>query len=199
MPNKMAFVDYEPQSIKDIFSAINVRQITALMLHSEMADLFEFLGLEGFRAMHEYQFLEESSAHRSIKTHYLKNTNKLLPDAEVDSVDVIPDDWVQYTRMDVTPQVRKQAVQRAMEQYHKWESDTKMLYCKSAAYLIKENRMSDYNKVNELVKDVTDELRRVERLYLELSAVNYDMVYVVELQDELCKEYCKPVYIKDVK
>ena len=43
--NKVMFAEYEPKNCKDVFSAINTRQITALMFHDEMADLFDFLGL----------------------------------------------------------------------------------------------------------------------------------------------------------
>lgn len=52
--NKAMFAEYEPKNCKDVFSVINTRQITALMFHDEMADLFDFLGLRGFKRMHEY-------------------------------------------------------------------------------------------------------------------------------------------------
>ena len=115
--NRALFAEYEPKNCKDVFSVINTRQITALMFHDEMADLFDFLGLRGFKRMHEYQYLAESAEHRTLKRYYLNHHGMLLPDEEIEPVDVIPDDWYQYNRMDVTPAVRKQAVQKAMEQY----------------------------------------------------------------------------------
>lgn len=188
--NKLsAFTEYEPKDCKEIYGAINTRQITALMFHDEMADLFDFLGLRGFKRMHEYQYLVESAEHRALKRYYLNHHGMLLPDEEIDSIDVIPDEWYQYNRMDVTPAVRKQAVQRAMEQYRTWESDTKTLYEKCAAHLMAWQKVADFNKVNDLIKDVDTELKYLERLCIELKAVDYDCSFIEILQDKYHEKY----------
>lgn len=189
--SKTMFVDYEPKDCKEVFSAINAHQVTALMLHDEMADLFDFLGLRGFKRMHEYQYLVESAEHRALKRYYLNHHGMLLPEEEINPVEVIPDDWYQYNRMDVTPVIRKQAVQTAMEQYRAWEADTKELYQKCAAYLLAWKKVADFNKVNDLVKDVDMELKYLERLCIELKAVDYDSAYLEILQDKYHESYAE--------
>lgn len=187
--NRALFAEYEPKNCKDVFSVINTRQITALMFHDEMADLFDFLGLRGFKRMHEYQYLAESAEHRTLKRYYLNHHGMLLPDEEIEPVDVIPDDWYQYNRMDVTPAVRKQAVQKAMEQYKEWECGTKELYEKCAAYLMAWQKIADFDKVNELVKDVDMELKHLERLCIELKSVEYSADYIAGLQGSYHEKY----------
>lgn len=189
MNKASVFTDYEPKSCKEVYSTINARQIKALMFHDEMADLFDFLGLRGFKRMHEYQYLVESTEHRALKRYYLNHHGMLLPDEEIEPIDVIPDDWYQYNRMDVTPQVRKQAVQRSMEQYREWERSTKELYEKCCAYLITWYKVADFNKVNDLLKDVDMELKCLERLCIELKAVDYDCSYIEVLQDIYHEKY----------
>lgn len=186
---KAVFADYEPIDCKDVFSKINARQITALMFHDEMADLFDFLGLRGFKRMHEYQYFAESAEHRGLKRYYLNHHGMLLPDEELTPVDVVPDDWYQYNRMDVTLQVRKQSVQRAMEQYYNWECSTKELYEKCCAYLMAWRKVADFDKVNELLKDVDMELKYLERLCIELKAVDYSADYIMVLQEPYHEEY----------
>lgn len=188
---KTVFMDYEPKDCREVFNVINTRQIIALMFHDEMADLFDFLGLRGFKRMHEYQYLAESAKHRALKRYYLNHHGMLLPGEELDSVDVIPDDWYQYNRMDVTPSIRKQSVQKALEQYLDWERGTKELYEKCASYLIAWKKIADFNKVNELVKDVDMELKYLERLCIELKAVDYDTAYIEILQDKYHEKYAK--------
>ena len=39
---------------EEIFQTINDRQIQALMFHDEMSDLYDFLGLYGFKRWHLY-------------------------------------------------------------------------------------------------------------------------------------------------
>lgn len=194
--NKMTLMEKEPKSCKEIFAAVNRRQITALMFHDDMADLFDFLGLRGFKRMHEYQFFEESAEHRALKRYYLNHHGELIPEEELDRFEVIPSDWYKYTRMDVSAPVRKQAVQRAMEQYHDWESETKELYEACAKYLLDWGAIADFNKICDLVKDVDMELKYLERLCIELKSVDYSAEYIGVMQDkyhEAYKEKCKDI------
>lgn len=198
MKNKISFADYEPKDCREVFSVIMARQITALMFHDEMADLFDFLGLRGFKRMHEYQYLAESAEHRGVSRYYMNHHGMLLDCGELDPITVIPDDWYKYTRDDVSATTRQQAVQRAMQQYRQWETDTKALYEKCAAHLISWKKIADFNKVNDLIKDVDEELKYLERLCLELQAVDYDCSYIETLQDkyhEKYKEKCKEIGI----
>lgn len=193
---KMSIQEYAPKNCKEVFAAINSRQITALMFHDEMADLFDFLGLRGFKRMHEYQYFSESAEHRAIKRYFLNHHGELIPPDEIDGIEVIPSDWYKYTRMDVTPAVRKQAVQKAMEQYHDWECETKELYEKCASYLSMWGNFADLQKVCDLINDVDMELKYLERLCIELKSVDYSAEYIGVMQDkyhEKYKEKCKDI------
>ena len=198
MADLTTIVGYEPKDCREVYGIINARQVTALMFHSEMADMFGFLGLEGFKCMHEYQFLTESAGHRATKSCYLSHHDKILSDDEVRGIDIVPDEWLRYTRMDVTPSVRRQSVEKAMNEYLKWEKDTKEILCHCAAYLLDWHKMSDYEWVKCLINDVTEELKCLKELCLKLRASDYDMSYIVGIQDELCCKYHhKKVRIED--
>lgn len=179
----------EPTTCEEVYKLISSRQSTALMFHDNMADLFDFLGLNGFKRMHEYQYLVESAEHRALKRYYLNHHGKLLPEEEPHPVSVIPSDWYKYTRMDVTSSVRRQAVKTAFEQYYEWEAETKELYSTAAVHLMNWHKVADFNKVNGLLMDVDKELKYLERLIIRMSSVDYDPVYVDTLQDEYHEKY----------
>ena len=40
------------KSVEDVFSEINARQIAAIMIHDQMADYFDFLGLSGYNYLY---------------------------------------------------------------------------------------------------------------------------------------------------
>ena len=67
-------------SCKELFEKIVNRQIAALMFHDKMADLYDFLGLYGFKRVHEYQYLSESIAFRGVKRYFINHHNMLLSD-----------------------------------------------------------------------------------------------------------------------
>lgn len=173
----------------EVFATINRRQISALMFHDQMADFFDFLGLMGFKRMHEYQYLVESAEHRALKRYFLNHHNSLLIEKSIEEPDVIPDSWYKYNRFEVSVQVRKQAIEKALTQYKDWEAETKRCYEKCAKDLLDESLIADYNKINKLIQDVDMELKSVDRLLLKLQAVNYNDIYVVTIQDELHEKY----------
>ena len=175
----------------EIFQKINARQIIALMFHDEMADFFDFLGLMGFKRMHEYQYLKESAEHRCIKRYYINHHNKLLEGLSIGDPDVIPDNWYNYTRFDVSMQVRKNAIETAFDQYKSWEDDTKEFYSRCAQKLMDMGFVADFNKVNSLISDVDMELKHLDRLIIEMKSCGYNEVYIVTMQDELHQKYCE--------
>ena len=50
-------------------------------------------------------------------------------------------------------------------------------------------KIADFNKVNELVKDVDTELKYLERLCIELKSVEYSADYIAVLQDSYHEKY----------
>lgn len=179
----------QDMSCEDIYKAIRDRQVSALMFHSQMADLFDFLGLMGFKRMHEYQYFSESAEGRGISRYYLNHHNKLLVGGHPQGPKVIPQEWGQYTRFDVTPQVRKQAVEKAFKEYQDWEMETKEMYSWYSKALADKGLIADSIKVGELVKDVDMELKTLNRLLLKLKAIAFDAVGVMDMQEELHKHY----------
>lgn len=174
---------------EDIFKAIYDRQITALRFHSQMADLFDFLGLMGFRGMHEYQYLAESAEHRGLCRYYINHHNRLLVGEHSQEPEVIPTEWVQYTRFNVTPQVRKQAIEKAFNEYRVWESKTRETYSGYSKALMDLDCVADSLKINEYVKDVDQELKYLDQLFLKLKAISFDAVGVMDMQEELHDHY----------
>lgn len=181
----------EQSVCKQVFQILDSRQIKALMFHDQMADIFDFLGLMGFKRMHEYQYLVESAEHRSLKRYFINHHNELFPESQIDAISVIPSDWYNYSRMDVTPQVRGQYVEKLLDDYCEWENDTKKLYETCAKKLFDAGNISDFNKVNCLVNDVDCELKSADRLRILLGSVEFNPVYIASIQDELHEEYRK--------
>ena len=182
----------EPQTCGEIFTAIRERQIIALMFHDQSADLFDFLGLNGFKRMHEYQYLAESIEHRKLSRYYLNHHHQILMEGPLDNPQAIPEDWSRYTRLEVTTPIRKQAVEKSFAAYYDWECETKKCYSEYAKKLLDLGLVADFNHVNCLVKDVDMELKYLGRMILRLQSISYDPIQVEAMQQELHDHYkCK--------
>lgn len=65
----------------DVFAKVSDHLIDGMMMHEQMADYYNFLGLDGFKRLHEYHFLCETISMRRIHRYFIDHCNQLLPAA----------------------------------------------------------------------------------------------------------------------
>lgn len=180
---------YAPQDYVEVYAAINARQLSALMFHSEMADLFGFLNLKGFQDMHEHQYLCESACYRALRNFYMAQYGKVLEEDDPELVEVFPESWYGYKRSEVTPEIRRQAVQTALEQYLEWEEETKECYTKYASMLMSWGKTADHAKIHKMIKEVDEEIKRIERMHMDLKSTHFSMDHIMTTQAKLSRKY----------
>lgn len=179
------------KSVDDVFAEINARQIAALMMHDQMADYFDFLGLSGYKRLHLYQYFTESKERRDVAHYYINHHGKLIPDRFEGNVQMIPESWRSANRMSVGKSTKQKAVEDGFSVYLGWEQATKDVYQKYATALREQGCVADAIFVDRLVEDVDNELERLERIITDLITSGYDPVYIVESQKELHDKYKK--------
>lgn len=179
------------KSVDDVFAEINARQIAALMMHDQMADYFDFLGLSGYKRLHLYQYFTESKERRDVAHYYINHHGKLIQDRFEGNVQMIPESWRSANRMSVGKSTKQKAVEDGFSVYLGWEQATKDVYQKYATALREQGYVADAIFVDRLVEDVDNELERLERIITDLITSGYDPVYIVESQKELHDKYKK--------
>lgn len=176
-------------TILEIFSKINAHQIEGIMTHAQLADYFDFLNLHGYKRLHEYHYLEESACMRKTHRYFLNHFNMLIEDQAVNDPNVIPIGWKNRTRFDVDSTTRKKSVLSAFEKWRTWETETKHLYEQMYKEACDINEVAAALFIKELVHDVDMELKCAERMLLRIKAVDYDMSFICEEQDELHEHF----------
>ena len=63
---------------EEIFSNISAHMIKGIMFHAQMADYFDFLGLKGYKRLHEYHYFDESIMFRKLSRYYINNCSRLI-------------------------------------------------------------------------------------------------------------------------
>lgn len=179
----------EDMNCSEIYSTILSRFTTALMVHDELSTLFSFLSLEGFKKLNEHQLLSEMIERNKVKEHYVSTTNTLPPLEHTHKIILVPKDWYKYGRFDVTPSVRKQYTCWGLKEYREWEQDTKEHYEKAVKILWEKGYPNDSLFMSEIVKDVSNELKFLESIMLELEASDYDEVHLVDVQHRLIEKF----------
>jgi hypothetical protein len=177
----------------EIFSKINQHMIEGLMVHSQISDYYNFLGLHGYSKCHEYHFFTESKSYRTLNNRFFKYYNKLIPEMQNTNPNIIPKEWYNYTRQQVDAGTRKTGVQTALQKWVEWEKETKALYEKMYQELMVQNDVFGAGMVKDLIKDVTEELAQAYQKQLKLKSMDFDIVFIMDEQEERYKKYRKEI------
>ena len=177
--------------LEKIYSDIATHMVKGLMIHDNLANYYDFLGLKGYKRCHEYHYFKENMAYRSLCRYYINHHNKLIEEQEFDNPDVIPQSWYQYTRQDVDTSIKRNAVKNGLTMWVDWERDTKELYEKMYKELIEIDEIASAMKIKELICDVDDELKKAERYELNKKATDYNISDIISEQDKKHHKYEK--------
>ena len=169
-------------TIAEIFSELSAHMIKGVMFHSQMADYYWFLGLDGYAKCHEKQYKCENKTWRKLSRYYIEHYNRLIEERNIDDPKAIPQGWWQYTRMNVDSNTRKKAVQTGLKAWHIWETETKALYEKAYRAFEDNDAIRDMMLAKELIKDVDDELIEIQSYMMDLSIVDYDSQTILDMQ-----------------
>lgn len=164
---------------EEIFHGLSEHKIKGVMFHDYMVDYFNFLNLHGYKKLSEYHAKHEMKGFRKLHSYYIDHYNKLIPDIRFENEEIIPSSWYQYTRQDVDINTKRNAVKMAFDKWEEWESATKKYFEEMYKELLNLNEIDSANKVCDMVSDVSDELKWVQRKKLELESADYGIGFIL--------------------
>ena len=177
------------QCAEEIYLKLDEHMQKALSMHEQLADYFCFLGLQGFKRKLEYQYMSEVAGKRKLHHKYINLHHKIIPMKQVDLPQVIPSDWSRYTTVDVNDNVLPKFVRSAMQRYKDWEEQTKQLYEELWQQCTNYGMTADADYISKLVKNVTKEIKEINRMCEQLNGTGYDSVSIHSMQDKYHKKY----------
>ena len=180
-------------TVEEVFSRVGKHMIEGVMIHSQLADYYNFLGLKGYAKCHEYHFISENYNFRKLSLYYIKHFNKLLPELPNDNPNVIPSAWFKYLRQDVDANTRKTAIQGGIEKWVNWEYNTKMFYQNMYNELINLHEIAAAAELKKYISDVDYELAYAQQKHLEDKAIDYDIFDIIAKQEDIYKKYTKKI------
>ena len=175
--------------LKEIYSTLAAHMIQGMMVHDQMANYYDFLGLKGYKRCHEYHFLKETMNYRSLNRYFINHHNALIPEAEVSDPGLIPESWFGYVRSDVDMATKQNGVKTGLTKWVEWERGTKKLYEQMYKELIDIDEVASEMKIKEFICDVDCELKKAERYWLNKEATNYNMTMIIEEQNRKHDKY----------
>ena len=178
-------------TVEEIFNKIATHMVEGLMYHDQFAKAYDFLGIYGYAQCHTYHYMEESVNYRKWTHYYATHYFKLVQLDKIDDPNLIPETWFKYTTMAVDSGTKRSAIKDLMSKWVEWEKQTKKLYQDMRQELCAISEVAAAHYLDKYIIDVTDELWHAEKKMLQLESTGYDMVHIIEQQEELYDKYKK--------
>lgn len=161
----------------------------ALSVHRELADVFWFVGMQGYALWNEYQYIDESCTQRKVKKYISETYHTYSPDKLPESANIADPLLSGKNRKKLKSEDTYKIIQESFRIYQEWEESALQEYQRIAKELMEVGSVSAFNFVSEIIKDVKAELDFVTTKCIELSAHEYDMAQVVAEQNEIFERY----------
>lgn len=181
-------------TVEEIFASICARMAKGIMIHNQLSNAFGFLNLHGYQRCHEYHYYEESRNYRELQNYYINEYLKLIPIQNIENVEVIPSNWFKHIQLDVDTNTKRKSIKELTEIWINWEKETKQTLTNYYKELFDMKEICAALKVKEFLEDVDNELMVAQKKYINLEAIGYDIVSIVEEQENLYKKYNKKIY-----
>lgn len=176
-------------TLDEIYAELSAHMIKGMMIHEQLANYYDFLGLKGYKRCHEYHYLQETCAHRGLNRYYLNHHNRLIPERTIENPNIIPQAWYNRTRQDADSGTKKNAVRVGLTKWVEWERETKKLYERMYKELMEIDEVASAMKIKELICDVDHELKMAERYWLNKEAIGYDIEAIIGEQKAKHRKY----------
>ena len=149
------------------------------MVHSQLADYYRFLGLPKYADCHECHYIEESNRWRKLSTYYVEHFSRLVAEKPVENPNVIPADWYKASRLDVDIATKRRAVEKGMQKWVDWETETKKLYEDAFTELLTIGEGAAAMRIKKCMCAVDYELAEAERWLLNKKATDYGIDHII--------------------
>ena len=176
-------------TVHEIFGELAAHMIKGIMLHQQLANYYDFLGLKGYRQCHEYHYLDETCAYRRLCKFFIKHYNQLIPQYRIQQPNQIPSNWYKYTRDQIDISTKRSAVKEGLQAWLGWEKDTRSLYESMYKQLIDLNEIVAAMELKQMICDVEEEINKAESYHLQKKTLDYNIEDIYSEQKDKKQKY----------
>lgn len=169
----------------EIFQKISSTFVQGLMFHSELMEIFYFLGLKGYGDFHKKQYKDESKNYLKVIEYYSTHYCSILPNSSIETRNLSPLRKLEGTsREDLTAVNEKILISDCFRYWVSWEWDVKNTLQNMYNELLKINEAAAAIFVSKFIEDVDNELAKAEKWHFILKQMDFDLTYIADQQDK---------------
>lgn len=171
----------------NIFTKLSNRMVGAMMIHTQLTELFNFIDLKPDAKRQKKQLHEESDGLIKLEKYAAQHHHILITSDNPPQVDILNLDILERPNDKLSPDNKIYLIQYALKEWIEWEKESKIIYEDAYRNLVDMSEIATADFVLRYVKDVDKELRDAEFLYRVRDAIDWDLPTIYDEQVRLSK------------
>lgn len=159
----------------EIFKKLSNRMVGAMMIHTQLTELFNFIDLEADAKRQKKQLHEESDGLLKLEKYAAQHHHILIMSDIPPQVDILNLSILKQPNDNLTPDDKIYLIKYGIKEWIKWEKESKIIYEDAYRNLLDMSEIAVAEFVMRYVKDVDKELRDAEFLYRTRDTIDWDL------------------------
>lgn len=171
----------------EIFKKLSNRMVGAMMVHTQLTELFNFIDLEPDAKRQKKQLHDESDGLLKLEKYAAQHHHILITSDNPPQVDILNLGMLKQSSDQLSPENRAYLIRYAMKEWIEWEKESKIMYEDAYHNLVDMSEIAAADFVLQYVRDVDKELKDAELLYRVRDAIDWDLPTIYDKQARLSK------------
>ena len=138
----------------EIFKKLSNRMVGAMMIHTQLTELFNFIDLESDAKRQRKQLHEESDGLLKLEKYAAQHHHMLITSDNPPQVDILNLDILEHPNDKLSPDDKIHLIQYALKEWIEWEKKSKVIYEDSYRNLVDMSEIAAADFVLQYAKDV---------------------------------------------
>lgn len=174
-------------TVHEIFTTLNNRMVGAMMMYTQLTQLFTFIDLLSDARRQEQQLQEESHGMIELNKYYAQHYHLLSVADNPPQIDILNLGLCKKSAKELSPKDKVYLIQYGMKEWIEWERQSKVMYEDAYNSLVELSEVAAAEFIMRYVRDVDQELKDAEMLYKVRDGIGWDSPTIYDKQARLGK------------
>lgn len=174
-------------TVHEIYTTLANRMIGAIMIHTQLAQLFTFIDLMPDARKQESQLQDETHGYSELNKYYSQHHHLVLFADNPPQIDILSLNVFKKSNDELTSEDKVGLIQHGLQEWIEWERKSKVIYEDAYRELIDLSEVASAEFVMRYVRDVDQELNDAEKLYRVRDGIGWDLSAIYDKQARLGK------------
>lgn len=174
-------------TLHEIYTALANRMVGAMMIHSQLVQIFAFVDLLPDMRKQESQLLEETHGYSELCKYFIQHHHNILVADKPLQIDILNIPLFKKTVDELSSEDKSRLIQYGMNEWIKWEKQSKILYEDSYRNLVDISEVASAEFVMHYIRNVDLELKEAERIFRVREGINWNLDTIYDKQSRVGK------------